>query len=100
MIVSKFLVVDDDPDILELLCTWLGMNGYSAVGVPDAKRAVERVRELMPDMLLIDYMLPDIDGMTTLQRCRAEPGREKRASSDAYRRQPTRHVGTSACAWV
>jgi CheY-like chemotaxis protein len=71
---KQVLVVDDDPDILELLCTWLRMNGYSAVGVPDAKAAVERVRELMPDLLLIDYMLPDIDGMTALQRCRAEPG--------------------------
>jgi CheY-like chemotaxis protein len=71
---KQVLVVDDDPDTLELLCTLLHTNGYSAVGVRDANAAVERVRELMPDMLLIDYMLPETDGMTTLQRCRAEPG--------------------------
>jgi CheY-like chemotaxis protein len=71
---KQVLVVDDDPDTLELLCTLLRLNGYTAVGVPDANAAVERVRELMPDMFLIDFMLPETDGMTTLQRCRAEPG--------------------------
>jgi CheY-like chemotaxis protein len=71
---KQVLVVDDDPDTLELLCTLLRLNGYTAVGVSDANTAVERVRELMPDMFLIDFMLPETDGMTTLQRCRAEPG--------------------------
>src|SRR5262245_58450321 len=77
---KHILVVDDDPDTLELLCTLLRVNGYAAVGVPDANAAVDSVRERMPDMLLIDYMLPEIDGMTTLQRCRAEiGGKEVRA---------------------
>jgi len=71
---KHILIVDDDLDILELLCTLLRVNGYTAVGAHDASEAVERVRERMPDMLLIDYMLPEIDGMTTLQRCRSEPG--------------------------
>ena len=71
---KQILVVDDDPDTLELLCELLRINGYAVVGVPDANAAVERVRKRMPDMFLIDYMLPETDGMTTLQRCRAEPG--------------------------
>jgi CheY-like chemotaxis protein len=71
---NHVLIVDDDPDILEFLCTLLDGNGYTAVGVKDANAAVERVRERVPDLLLIDYMLPETDGMTTLQRCRAEPG--------------------------
>jgi two-component system, OmpR family, phosphate regulon response regulator PhoB len=71
---KQVLVIDDDPDTLELLCTLLRMNGYTAVGVPDAKAAVERVRERVPDLFLIDFMLPETDGMATLQRCRAEPG--------------------------
>ena len=71
---KQILVVDDDPDILELLCELLRINGYAVVGAPNANAAVERVREHAPDMLLIDYMLPETDGMTTLQRCRAEPG--------------------------
>ena len=71
---KQVLVVDDDPDTLALLCELLRINGYTVVGVPNANAAVERVREQMPDMFLIDYMLPETDGMTTLQRCRAEPG--------------------------
>jgi CheY-like chemotaxis protein len=77
---KHILIVDDDPDTLELLRTLLDTNGYSAVGVSDATAAVENVRQRVPDLLLIDYMLPETDGMTTLQRCRAEPGgKEARA---------------------
>jgi len=77
---KHILVVDDDPDTLELLCTLLDTNGYNVVGVANANAALERVQQQVPDMLLIDYMLPETDGMTTLQRCRAEPGgKEARA---------------------
>jgi CheY-like chemotaxis protein len=71
---KHILVVDDDSDTLELLCTLLRTDGYAVVGVPDANAAVESVKERVPDMLLIDYMLPETDGMTTLQHCRAQPG--------------------------
>ena len=71
---KQILVVDDDPDTLQLLCELLRINGYGVMDAPNANAAVERVRERVPDMFLIDYMLPETDGMTTLQRCRAEPG--------------------------
>lgn len=71
---KQILIVDDEPDTLELLCTLLRVNGYAAVGAHDANEAVELLRERVPDLLLIDYMMPETDGMTTLQRCRAEPG--------------------------
>ena len=71
---KQILVVDDDPDTLQLLCELLRINGYAVMDAPNANAAVERVRERVPDMFLIDYMLPETDGMTTLQRCRAEPG--------------------------
>ena len=77
---KHILIVDDDPDILEFLCTLLRTNGYTAVGARDTNAAVERLRDRVPDLLLIDYMMPETDGMTTLQRCRAEPeGRHARA---------------------
>ena len=71
---KQVLVVDDDSDILELLCTLLRDNGYTAIGAHDANSAVARVRERVPDLLLIDFMMPETDGMAILQRCRAEPG--------------------------
>jgi CheY-like chemotaxis protein len=71
------LVVDDEPDVLELLCTMLRDAGYTAAGVTNADDAVEQVREQVPDLFLIDYMMPETDGMTTLQRCRALPGAKR-----------------------
>jgi CheY-like chemotaxis protein len=71
---KQILIVDDDPDILELLCTLLRGDGYTVIGAHDADAAVARLQESVPDLLLIDYMMPETDGMTTLQRCRAEPG--------------------------
>jgi len=74
---KQILVVDDEPDTLELLCSVLQVNGFRAVGVDNADAALEQVRENVPDLFLIDYMMPDADGMTTLQRCRALPGAGK-----------------------
>jgi CheY-like chemotaxis protein len=71
---KHIVVVDDEPDIVDFLCTLLRANGYSAVGAHDATEAVQRMQERGPDLLLIDYMMPETDGMTTLQRCRAESG--------------------------
>ncbi len=71
---KDILIVDDDPDIVEFLCMLLRDHGYTANGASNANAAIERMREHVPDLLLIDYMLPETDGMTTLQRCRTEPG--------------------------
>jgi CheY-like chemotaxis protein len=68
------LVIDDEPDTLELICTLLRDGGFTAAGAESADAAVEQVRERVPDLFLIDYMMPEADGMTTLQRCRALPG--------------------------
>jgi two-component system alkaline phosphatase synthesis response regulator PhoP len=71
---KRILVVDDDPDTLEYVCELLRINGYAVVSARNANAAVDSVRERVPDMFLIDSMMPETDGMTTLQRCRAEPG--------------------------
>jgi two-component system phosphate regulon response regulator PhoB len=68
------LVVDDDREIVELLCALFTANGYTARGAYDANDAVVRMQERIPDLLLIDYMMPGVDGLTTLQRCRQELG--------------------------
>ncbi len=74
---KHILVIDDEPDTLELLCTILRSGGFTSAGVRSADAAVEQVRERVPDLFLIDYMMPETDGMTTLQRCRALPGARK-----------------------
>jgi two-component system, OmpR family, phosphate regulon response regulator PhoB len=71
---KHILVIDDEPDTLEMISTMLRAGGFTATGVTNADAAVEQVRERVPDLFLIDYMMPETDGITTLQRCRALPG--------------------------
>ncbi len=68
---ARLLVVDDEPNIVELLSTSLRFAGFevaTAMTGDDAVRAVERHR---PDLVLLDVMLPDVDGFVVLRRLRA-----------------------------
>jgi two-component system OmpR family response regulator len=65
---ARLLVVDDEPNIVELLSTSLRFAGFevaTAMTGADAVRAVERVH---PDLVVLDVMLPDIDGFVVLRR--------------------------------
>ena len=67
---ARLLVVDDEPNIVELLSTSLRFAGFAvatAMTGTDAVRAVERHR---PDLVLLDVMLPDVDGFVVLRRLR------------------------------
>jgi len=67
---ARLLVVDDEPNIVELLSTSLRFAGFevaTAMTGDDAVRAVERHR---PDLVLLDVMLPDVDGFVVLRRLR------------------------------
>ncbi|HEX5947842.1 MAG TPA: response regulator transcription factor [Acidimicrobiales bacterium] len=67
---ARLLVVDDEPNIVELLSTSLRFAGFevaTAMTGGDAVKAVERHR---PDLVLLDVMLPDIDGFVVLRRLR------------------------------
>jgi CheY-like chemotaxis protein len=71
---QHIVVVDDDADTREMLCAMLNRAGFKTTAAADAEEAVAHVGERVPDLLVIDYMLPEVDGMTTLQRCRSLPG--------------------------
>lgn len=65
---SHILVVDDEPDILELVRYNLVQNGYSVTGVLSGEEALIQVRGQLPDLVILDLMLPGVDG---LEVCRA-----------------------------
>jgi len=58
------LVVDDDPFIRTLLAVWLQEAGYKVITAEDGQQALEQVRRERPDVLLLDLMMPKIDGYT------------------------------------
>ena len=68
----KILVVDDEPSLAELLSMALRYEGCEVRTVADGLSAVRAARELRPDAVILDVMLPDIDGLEVLRRLRAD----------------------------
>jgi len=69
---AVILVVEDDPDIRELLVYTLGKEGYEMLQAPSGEAGLKAVQEKKPDLVLLDVMLPGIDGLEVLRRIKAE----------------------------
>ena len=67
------LVVDDDPDIARFVEVNLRSAGYDVAVAADGMEALERAGELRPDLVLLDVMMPRIDGFEVAQRLRKNP---------------------------
>ena len=70
---KRILVVDDEADILELLKYNLKKEGYDVKAVSDGAEAVELAREFLPDLVLLDIMMPNQDGVETCRQLREIP---------------------------
>lgn len=68
----KILVVDDEPNIVTLLKMNLELNQYEVVSAYSGEEGLLKAREELPDLILLDLMLPDIDGITVCQRIRTD----------------------------
>ncbi|MGA9531374.1 MAG: response regulator transcription factor [Anaerolineales bacterium] len=64
------LIVDDDPDTVQLLKTALTKAGMDVVGALEGPDAIAKAAELQPDVVLLDLMMPDMDGWETFTRLR------------------------------
>ena len=69
----RILVVDDDAGARELLFRLLSKEGFSVTCCSHAEDAVDRARELKPDTILLDVMMPGMDGWAVLQALRRDP---------------------------
>ena len=67
------LVVDDDPDVARFVEVNLRSAGYDVSVASDGEQAVERALELRPDLVLLDVMMPKLDGFEVAQRLRRDP---------------------------
>lgn len=66
----KVLVVDDDPDLLSLIELVFRRAGYDVIVAPDGQVALDLIDAEGPDVVLLDLMMPTMDGFTVLQRLR------------------------------
>ncbi|MET8339218.1 response regulator transcription factor [Streptosporangium canum] len=67
---AKVLVVDDEPNIRELLSEALELNGFAVRTAADGRQALEAVARERPDIIVLDVMMPGLDGFTVARRLR------------------------------
>ncbi|MCX6538192.1 MAG: response regulator transcription factor [Acidobacteria bacterium] len=71
---SRILIVEDDDDIAQLVHRYLTRAGHIADVVRAGDEALSRVRERTPDLIILDLMLPGLDGLEVCRALRASPG--------------------------
>jgi DNA-binding response OmpR family regulator len=69
---QQILVVDDEPNIVQLARLYLERDGYAVTSVGNGQKALEAARSQQPDLIVLDVMLPQVDGFEVCRRLRAE----------------------------
>src|SRR5689334_463288 len=69
----KILVVDDEPDALELIEFNLKAAGFEVSSAMDGEEALKKARAILPSLILLDVMLPEVDGMEVCKILRRDP---------------------------
>ncbi len=70
---ARLLIVDDDRTLVSLLSQMVAINGHTSVGAYGGQQALDVVASQPVDLMLLDLMMPDIDGFETLRRLRSLP---------------------------
>ena len=74
---ASILIAEDDPDIRRLLGKLLALEGHEISEVSDGEAALQSVRRSMPDLVVLDLMMPRKDGLTVLKELKAEGIRDR-----------------------
>ncbi|MBS4097538.1 MAG: response regulator [Sulfuricella sp.] len=67
----SILVIEDEEDLAHILIDYLRFAGFTAEAIHDGRQAQERLAKALPDLVLLDLMLPGVDGLTLLRELRA-----------------------------
>ena len=70
---NKIMVVDDEPDVVDLVKLVLESDGFNVVTAYGGREALEKIDQEMPDLVLLDIMMPQMDGWEVYSRIRANP---------------------------
>ena len=69
---ARILIVDDEQDILDLMVAYLKAEGYDVRTASDGLAGLDLARSFAPDLIVLDIMLPGLDGLEVLARLRRE----------------------------
>ena len=70
---NRILLVDDENDFIELLQYKLAGHGYELIVANDGVHALSQARQMKPDLILLDILLPDLDGLSVCEILRRQP---------------------------
>ena len=75
---QQLLIIEDDSRLASMVAEYLGSFGFAVEHAPDGERGLMRVQSLKPDLVILDLMMPGIDGLEVCRRLRALPGAQAR----------------------
>ena len=70
---TSILIVEDEQDIRELLEFTFLRDGYDVIAAETAEIALQKIDIKLPDMIVVDWMLPGMDGIAVVERIKANP---------------------------
>lgn len=70
---SKILVIDDDVSVVDLLKRTLGQDGFQVEGITHGDDGLNKARKIMPDLILLDILIPDVSGWSILAQLKKDP---------------------------
>jgi two-component system phosphate regulon response regulator PhoB len=74
---SRVLIVDDDPELRLLARRALDKDGHSIREATDGAQGLERIADWRPDLVVLDLVMPEMDGLEVLRRLRSEPATKR-----------------------
>jgi DNA-binding response OmpR family regulator len=69
---KHILCIEDEPEMIDLIRLILGRRGFDVIGAAGGKDGLEKVRQQPPDLILLDLMMPDMDGWEVYQQIKAD----------------------------
>ena len=90
---TKILIVDDDPSVLQILKDRLEMNEYDVLTACDGREGLDRAVMFKPDVILLDILMPTMDGLEMLKLLRKDPECDNIAVIIVTARSQTHDIG-------